>query len=62
MRTLLGRAVGHGRPTTKQLFAFSMIWLVPDAVRRRVRAALHRPPASDAAPVGETPSLPRRAR
>jgi hypothetical protein len=41
MRTLLGRAVRHGRPTTKQLFAFSMIWLVPDAVRRRVRAALH---------------------
>lgn len=50
MRTLLGQALRHGRPTAKQLFAFSLIWSVPDTVRHRLRAAVSR--SRDADPSG----------
>lgn len=40
--TLLSMAVRNGRPTARQLFAFALIWLLPDAVRHRVRVALGR--------------------
>jgi hypothetical protein len=65
MLTLLTKALRRGRPTAKQLFAFTMIWLVPDRLRRRVRAFTHRGsverrvahgiPAGD----GRTPPLAR---
>ena len=40
--TLLSMAVRNGRPTARQLFAFALIWLLPDAVRHRVRVAFGR--------------------
>jgi glycosyltransferase involved in cell wall biosynthesis len=42
MRTLFRKAVRRGRPTPKQLFAFALIWMLPDAVRHRLRAAANR--------------------
>lgn len=38
----LRKALRHGKPTAKQLFAFGMIWLFPDHVRHRIRAILGR--------------------
>jgi hypothetical protein len=33
-------ALRHGQPTGRQLFAFALIWLLPQQVRERIRAAL----------------------
>lgn len=38
--TFLRLGVRHGEPTARQLFAFALIWLLPDSVRHRIRAAL----------------------
>lgn len=37
---LLRAAFRRGKPTAKQLFAFMLLWLVPDDLRRRIRARL----------------------
>jgi len=37
---LLRLAFGNGRPTAKQLFAFALIWLLPDDLRRQLRGRL----------------------
>jgi hypothetical protein len=42
MLTLLTKALRRGHPTAKRLFAFAMIWMVPDRLRRRVREFTHR--------------------
>ncbi|AUW57331.1 glycosyl transferase [Sphingobium sp. SCG-1] len=35
---LLRAAFHNGRPTFKQLFAFALLWMLPDDLRRRIRA------------------------
>lgn len=47
---LLREAFSGGRPTARQLFAFSLFWLLPEPTRRRARARLQgeRKPASAA--------------
>lgn len=40
--TFLTQAFRHGRPTIRQLFAFGMIWLLPDGLRSRLRGGLGR--------------------
>lgn len=40
--TFFGRAFRYGKPTAKQLLAFSLIWIMPDTVRHRLRALLSR--------------------
>lgn len=37
---LLSKAMRHGRPTARQLFAFSLLWAMPEKLRRRVRAGV----------------------
>ena len=39
-RTLLRTAFRLGRPEAKQLFAFFLIWGLPDSFRERIRAAI----------------------
>jgi len=43
-RTLLRTAFRLGRPEARQLFAFFLIWTIPDSLRERLRAALRRRP------------------
>jgi glycosyltransferase involved in cell wall biosynthesis len=65
MRTLLNKALRNGRPTAKQLFAFSLIWSLPDTVRHRVRARLSRPDGAGTSASGDpgagTAGAPRSA-
>lgn len=37
---LLRAAFRHGKPTARQLFAFTLLWALPDDLRRRIRARL----------------------
>ena len=39
-RMLLGKALRNGRPTARQLFAFALIWLLPETLRHKLRVKL----------------------
>jgi glycosyltransferase involved in cell wall biosynthesis len=56
IRTFLRMALRNGRPTARQLFAFAMIWLVPDALRLRMRSLFSQ---ASKPPEGSPPSSPR---
>ncbi|MFT8246084.1 glycosyltransferase family 2 protein [Roseomonas sp. BN140053] len=46
--TFLRLGLRHGRPTARQLFAFTLMWLLPQHLRERIRAVLRgREPADD---------------